>query len=187
MEETKVIQEWKQELSQMHIPRWEELPDIDIYMDQLVSLVGRYTKLFRLEHLSVSKFITASMVNNYVKQKLIPPPHKKKYNQQHIAYLVVITILKQVFDIPAIKKGISWQMSITDSKNGYDQFCQQLEETTKQFALSDEEQPVHFKTKKMEQQPLQMATVTLLAKLMAEKTLEFLTDEEKKEQTHEEE
>ena len=50
------------------------------------------------------KTVTASMINNYVKMKVMPPPVKKKYGREHLAYLVVICSLKDALGISAIQK-----------------------------------------------------------------------------------
>ena len=71
-----------QHLSEYRLPRWEELPDFDIYMDQVITLIERYLNI--LDD-GKQQLITSAMVNNYVKLKLIPKPNKKKYNKEHIA------------------------------------------------------------------------------------------------------
>ncbi len=75
------MKEWAQQLNVVHLPRWEELPDIDLYMDQVMTLMDRYLDL--LLGRSHEKIITPAMVNNYVKLNLIPAPHKKQYNRVH--------------------------------------------------------------------------------------------------------
>lgn len=59
----------------VHLPQWEELPDIDLYMDQVLNLVDRY-----LSPIGV-KPVTAAMINNYVKLNLIPKPIGKRYSR----------------------------------------------------------------------------------------------------------
>lgn len=55
------------------LPRWKELPEFDIYMDQLITLVRKYLSVLFEEEDAV---ITSSMINNYVKAGLIPKPEK---------------------------------------------------------------------------------------------------------------
>lgn len=85
-------------LNTRKIPVWSELPDIDLYMDQIIVLMEKY-----LGSTAKDKLITPSMINNYVKLGIIPPPNKKKYGKTHIAYLIIICSLKQVMPIPDIK------------------------------------------------------------------------------------
>ncbi len=80
------------------LPRWEEFPDIELYMDQLVVLINRYLYGER-----EARIVTASMINNYVKMRIMPSPVKKRYGRAHLAYLVVICLLKNALDTAAIQ------------------------------------------------------------------------------------
>ena len=93
------LKRFAQNLLSYHLPRWEELPDFDIYMDQIIALIERYLNI--LDD-GKERIITNSMINNYVKLKLIPKPNKKKYNKEHIAYLIAITLLKQILTISEV-------------------------------------------------------------------------------------
>lgn len=102
----------KIEINNFHIPRWEELPNIDLYLDQLVTLLEQY-----LEPYIGTKdgtIITKTMINNYVKQQVIQAPEKKKYNKNHIASLFVICVLKQVYSINDIYELIQLAIKNTD-------------------------------------------------------------------------
>ena len=88
-----------------HLPRWNELPEIDLYLDQVVNYLEKYLGI--LSSNDDDKIITKTMINNYVKQGIMPAPEKKKYGKTHIAYLMVICILKQVYSIGDIGKLIS--------------------------------------------------------------------------------
>lgn len=71
------------------LPAWDELPDFELYMDQVLSLTGRY--LEGMPNSEDSK-LTASMINNYVKVKIIPAPQGKRYSRRHVAYLLLLCI-----------------------------------------------------------------------------------------------
>lgn len=116
--------EWASQLENLHIPRWSAFPDIELYVEQVVSLVEKYTGIFFDDGETA---ITRAMINNYVKLKLIPPAAKKKYNRIHLAYLITITILKQVITIPEIRDGIQYQAKISGAKEAYDLFCSEQE------------------------------------------------------------
>ena len=73
---------------------WETLPDFPLYMDQVLSYMERQT--IRLDE---SDALTASMVNNYTKNALVPRAEGKKYNRDHLAYLTFVCILKQVMSV----------------------------------------------------------------------------------------
>lgn len=68
-------------------------------MDQVIMLMERYLALFSD---GKDKLITPSMINNYVKLGLIPPPVKKKYSREHLARLMTICMLKQIMPIPTL-------------------------------------------------------------------------------------
>ncbi len=85
------------------LPHWEDLPDIDLYMDQVISLMEKYLTYVAGES---SKTLTSSMINNYVKLGIIPAPTKKRYSREHLAYLLIICSLKQIMPIPKIKEII---------------------------------------------------------------------------------
>ena len=81
-------------------PRWEEFPDIELYMDQVISVLEKRLDLFASEG---EKVITSTMINNYVKQKLIPPPENKRYGRRQLAFLYVICILKKFMQLSRIR------------------------------------------------------------------------------------
>lgn len=99
------------------LPYWDELPEIELYMDQVIVLMEKYLSL----HISNGdKIITPSMINNYVKLGIMPAPVRKKYSRTHIAYLIIICSLKQVIPIPDIKNLIELRVtksSIADTLN----------------------------------------------------------------------
>ena len=66
-----------------HLPRWNELPEIDLYLDQVVNYLEKYLGI--LSSNDDDKIITKTMINNYVKQGIMPAPEKKKYGKTHIA------------------------------------------------------------------------------------------------------
>lgn len=108
-----------------HLPRFEEIPDIDLYMDQLLFYIERVFQ--PLESGSREKILTTAMVNNYVKQKLISPPLKKRYSREHIAYLIVISVFKNLFSIQEIHQLLQIQVSSFPLGQSYDYFCTELE------------------------------------------------------------
>lgn len=123
---------WAEQIKQTKLPRWEELPELELYMDQVITLVDRY-----LAPLLVAKkeyLLSSAMVNNYVKHKLIPAPVKKRYNRNHLAYLIAITLLKQVLAIPDIKELIELQLEKEAPQAVYNYFCLRQEEALTHIA-----------------------------------------------------
>lgn len=107
--------------AQYHIPRWNELPDIDLYMDQVISQLDKY--LAPLTDEKTEHFITASMINNYVKQHVLPAPVRKKYGRVHLAFLVATCLLKQVMSIPEIQTMLDAHLSGDGLPGAYNDFC----------------------------------------------------------------
>ena len=83
------------EVLEYRCPRYEDLPDISLYSDQIIDALDRYTAPLLTD--GSEHIITPAMINNYVKQRLIPPPEKKRYGRNHLAHLYCICLLKQVF------------------------------------------------------------------------------------------
>lgn len=120
------MQEIGQELiMKIHIPRWNELPEIDLYLDQVVGYLEKYLEQYNVN--KDDKIITKTMINNYVKLGIMPAPEKKKYKREHIAYLIVICVLKQVYSISDIGKLISLTIQYFEISKAYNRFCANLE------------------------------------------------------------
>ena len=119
------MQKQEEIFTNFHMPRWNDLPDIDLYLDQVVNYLERFLEICAVN--KDEKIITKTMINNYVKQGIIPAPEKKKYNRSQIAYLLVICILKQVYSINDIGNLISITIKSYDISKAYDGFCTKLE------------------------------------------------------------
>ena len=68
--------EWEEQLTNYSLPSWEHLPDLELYMDQVISLIEKYLKIY-IKVTGSERLITSSMINNYVKLSIIPAPNKK--------------------------------------------------------------------------------------------------------------
>ncbi len=116
------------EIENFHLPRWIELPNIDLYIDQLVSFLEQYLAGYiKNDNEKNEKIITKTMINNYVKQEIIKPPINKKYNKEHISSLFVIFILKEVYSINEIEKLIHLAIETSPIEQAYNRFCSELE------------------------------------------------------------
>ena len=92
---------WERFLDSYRLPEWQELPQIDLYLDQVIALVNQFLGFFVYDP-TEEKLLTPSMVNNYVKSRLIPPPVRKKYGRKHIALLLMICTFKQSVSMAAM-------------------------------------------------------------------------------------
>ena len=100
-------------------PKWEDIPNIDLYLDQVLLYVNQVCAPISPDK---DKGLTASMVNNYVKHGYLTKPDKKKYQRQQIARLIAITTLKSVFSIQEIAKTLNTLQSQASSDQLYDAF-----------------------------------------------------------------
>jgi len=113
--------EWADIMTTHSLPAWDELPDLELYMDQVVSLVSNYlSHLGRM--LGEEKPITPAMINNYVKMGLMRAPIKKRYTRAHLASLIMICILKRSLNMSAIQKLIPGDMSDEEIQERYEAF-----------------------------------------------------------------
>jgi len=115
------LENWEGEMRSYSLPRWDQLPELDLYMDQVVLLLTRYLS-FPPRMDEDEKLITPSIVNNYVRMKIMPAPVKKKYSRTHIAYLIVICTLKQGLSISSIQKMIPMDLQEEEVAVIYDGF-----------------------------------------------------------------
>ena len=115
------LDRWDAYLQAFHFPTWEELPDLELYMDQVVALISRYLDL--LPHgEAVEPVITPSTVNNYVRMRIMPPPCKKRYTRLHLAYLIVICTLKQSLNIAYVSKILPMGIPEEEVRRIYGEF-----------------------------------------------------------------
>jgi hypothetical protein len=93
-----------EKIAALHLPRFAEIPDIPLYMDQLIGYVGKQVDLFALP---TERPLTSSMVNNYVKMRLVPQPQAKRYQPLHVAYLILVCIAKRMYSMNEIERIIA--------------------------------------------------------------------------------
>ena len=104
-----------------HLPRYEEIPNVGLYLEQVVKYISDY-----LAPLG-DVMITGSMISNYVKQKLIESPVKKQYNRDQIASLIFIAIAKSVLSLENIQTILEMQRATYEAKRAYEYFCREFE------------------------------------------------------------
>lgn len=111
---------------------WKELPDIALYMDQLISYMPR--QLIRFDE---GNALTPAMVNNYIKDGLVPRAEGKRYGPVHLGYLTAVVALKQVLsvrDIGALM-GAGRALEKTPPEQ-YAYFCDALDHALNETAQS---------------------------------------------------
>ncbi|MEG0093747.1 MAG: DUF1836 domain-containing protein [Erysipelotrichaceae bacterium] len=178
------LEKWCEELIVFHLPRWEELPDFEVYMDQVLCLVDRYIGTFSEID---NRIITPAMINNYVKLNMIPKPKNKRYNRVHIAYLISITLLKQVLSIQEVKKGIEYQAKISGLKDAYNLFCKEIESALQAVAtqtLQTSDNVIPIAGLKPENGAIKLAALSFASKLVAKELIQVQNLDNKAEETN---
>ncbi len=112
----------RQELRGFRLPRYRDIPDVGLLLDQTCRLVNHY-----LEQLGDIR-LTPSMISNYVKQRIIGHPVKKLYYRDQVAYLVFIAVAKNVLSLEDIKKLLELQKERYSIEDAYLYFCEAFEQ-----------------------------------------------------------
>lgn len=79
----------------------DDIPNIDLYMDQVTTFMDKHLKSSK--RYSEDKLLTKTMINNYTKNELLPPPNKKKYTKEHMFLLIFIYYFKNILSINDIQ------------------------------------------------------------------------------------
>lgn len=91
-----------QRLANLNYIKPGDVPNIDLYMDQVTTFMDEH--LSDVKRYEDDKILTKTMINNYTKNDLLPPPVKKKYSKEHIYVLTFIYYLKNILSISDIQK-----------------------------------------------------------------------------------
>jgi len=116
----------KKGLEHFKLPRWHDLPSIDLYLEQVLELLDEWLGDYLC--LDGKKIMTKTMINNYVKLQFIEPPVNKKYTKLTCACLFVIAILKPVYTIQEISRLIKLAFESNDPEHAFNQFCELTEQ-----------------------------------------------------------
>ncbi|MBR6208820.1 MAG: DUF1836 domain-containing protein [Oscillospiraceae bacterium] len=118
------LRRWERYLDNYRLPRWEDIPDLGLYMEQVILLLREYLDYLPPE-LKEEQFITAATINNYVRIKVMPEPVKRRYYRIHIAYLIVILTLKHSLSIALIQQIIPMGLSEEEVEQLYSSYAEQ--------------------------------------------------------------
>ncbi len=156
----------KQKLSEERPVSWTEFPDIGLYKDQVVSYMQR-----QLIDFEGDGQITSAMVNNYIKDKLLPRADGKKYSREHLAGLTEICLLKQVLSVRDI--GLLLQQELDEGKHErfYSKFKQVLDEDLAKTATQIDPD---WEVEELSDMALRLAIKSYCDKLACERLLEII-------------
>src|SRR5690606_29027072 len=128
------VQKWIETIDNLKLPNWDELPTIGLYSEQVLTYANEHLNSIFLSTKHEDYEITSSMINNYVKHKIMLPPVKKKYYNAHIEFIITITVLKQVGRLIDVHKGITNLRNKLGKVDAYNIFIKFLELSLKAAA-----------------------------------------------------
>lgn len=168
-------QETKQALSHsldgFHLPRYSEIPNVGLYLDQVTKYINEYlTELGQCP-------LTNSMVSNYVKKGIIPSPVKKQYCRDQIAHLVFVALAKNILSLDDLERYIRLQERTYAVEVAYDYFCREFEKTL-QFVFNPQEESIRLlRDGNDEKTILKNIVITIGHKIYLEKYIQAVTKE----------
>lgn len=125
----------KRRMEQERPTPWEELPDLALYMDQVISYMPR-----QLIHFDEGEALTSAMVNNYIKDGLVPRADGKRYGPVHLGYLTAVCALKKILSVRDTGALIAaGQARNKTSQELYAYFCSALDRALSETAQSIDE------------------------------------------------
>ena len=168
-------QETKQQIADslrdFRLPRYNEIPNVGLYLEQATKYIGEY--LAPLGEYT----LTPSMISNYVKKGLIANPVKKQYGREQIAYLFFIAVAKSVLSLDALTGFIKLQQQTYTLPKAYDYFCEQFESLLRfSFEITDTIEMVG-EDNTDEKRLLFTCIVSAVQKVYLEKCLEAIANE----------
>ena len=174
------LRRWEKYLDHYRLPAWEEIPDIGLYMEQVITLLKQYLDYLPPE-LKEEQFITAAAINNYVRTKIMPEPVKKRYYRVHIAYLLVICTLKQGLSIALIQRVLPMGLTQEEVRRVYSDYAERHRKSASFFTeqvrrvagpiLDHEGNDPEYSTGRTEDLIVSSAIIGGLSRLLAEKLM----------------
>lgn len=171
---SKEITNWKEKTLEFKLTKWEEMPDLGLYMDQVLVLMEKY-----IGNLFVDKenFLTPSMINNYVKLGVMSAPISKKYSREHLVYLTIICLMKQALSISSIKNIIENELAKITINELYDKFCGYYEEYLTAIIKGEN---IHLDSSKTQDNILKLGIVSNICRLVSDIEIKILEDSKSK-------
>ena len=173
------LRRWDRFVQEYHLPLWDEIPDIGLYMEQVLSMLKDYL-VYLPPELQDDEYVTAATINNYVRKKIMPEPVRKRYYRIHIAYLIMICTLKQSLNISMLSSILPSDLSEEELKKTYELFtkthraaslffCEQAKIASSRI-LERKCEPV-YATDTPEELLISCAVIGNYAKLLSEKLI----------------
>lgn len=148
-------------LDRLEYIKTDEIPNIDLYMDQVTTLMDKKLRAVT-RYPKEDKILTKTMINNYAKNDLLPPPIKKKYSKEHVLVLIFIYYFKSI-------------LSISDIQTLLQPITEKYFDNGKDFGLKD----IYEEVFRMEPAEIEMLKKDMMEKYeMAQATFEGIPEEE---------
>ena len=173
------LRRWEKYLEEYRLPDWDDIPNFGLYMEQVIVLVRQYVDYLPPE-LKEEQVVTPAAINNYVRNKIMPEPIKKRYYRVHIAYLIMICTLKQTLSISMLQVLIPLGIDEDSVRDMYISYAERYRLATKYFTdqvrsvagpILDHKDVTALSATKTEELISTTAIVGGFAKLLAEKLL----------------
>lgn len=171
------LMELKERLTKERPQAWEDFPDIGLYMDQIISYMPR-----QLIHFGDDEALTSAMVNNYIKDGMLPRADGKRYNRTHLAYLTAICALKQVLSVRNASLLIGAGVAAKDTSHLYGYFTRVLDQALNETAAALEE---HTDEADLPKLALGLALRSYADRLACERVLDIIQARADSEKTRE--
>ena len=146
---------------------WDSLPDIDLYMDQVVAYLARQTAGGN------EPSMTSAMINNYVKDGLMPRACGKRYHREHLVYLTAIGLLKNVLTVKDMKLLLEQEIREGEEPAFYEQFLSQLDGA---YCTVNERIPDTLEESGLAEAALSLALASCAAKAACEQLLAVMRE-----------
>ncbi len=174
------LRRWEAYLDAYRLPSWEEIPNIGLYMEQVILLLKHYLDYLPPELKEEEDLVTAAAIHNYVRTKVMPEPVKKRYYRVHLAYLLMICTLKQGLSLALIQKIIPLGLSEDEVRRSYTAHAARHRSTTQYFTqqvraaaglILDHDPPGELAVQQAGDLVTSAAVIGGLSRLLAEKLL----------------
>lgn len=150
---------------------WSQLPDLALYMDQLIAYMPR-----QLIQLGEGDALTSAMVNNYIKDGLLPRAEGKRYGRAHLAYLTAICAMKPVLSVKEMASLVKCQSAQREPEDLYALFRERLDAALTKAAGSLEHAAAEEDS--LASLALTLALESYAAKLACHRVLDLLREGE---------
>jgi hypothetical protein len=146
----------------------DSMPAIELYMDQVLEYIGQNPVSF-----SAEDKLTSAMINNYIKDGLIPRANGKKYNKKHFASLMIVARLKQVLSVKYIGKLLRVREAESGEGDYYEAF-----RATMQSVCADAAVALSKDTAALSAAALHFAVDSYVKKVISEYIIDMLMQDE---------